>query len=737
MIGNLPIRAKLLLLFIILTIPLLVCSILFMLYSAKTENKAVVSEAVNNSVNMLEWQYKTLNRTGGAEQFQDILSNTDVGFDSMVFLLGPGGKLKAAGPKEQVSELQLQNEAIQKTFSNILKKQEGKLHLFEKQSGLHSYMVMYQRLEGASGSILAVMLPQEKLFSAAALINIKGGIISVCILIAVLIVWFIFSGKIVKPVQSVSRELKKLAEAKGNLSVSLEDSGSDEVGKLIDSFNSFLKQLNRDISEIRNSSVKFNFFSADIATSSYQLSQRAGEQADLMNGIVGVVERFKAKLSELSNGIHTLYSAISENMSLYRNLNENTAETRENITELERDIESTMKATKNGNSWMGSTLSEVSSLKVSMEDIHKNMAGIEERVKKIEEVLETITSISADTHVLATNASIEAARAGKEGEGFGVIAREIRNLSDSTQQAVEKIEQYTGAVSKSVKDTFVVSEEGANKAQTVRNVAENTKQSFSSIEDSIQKVKQTLKQVNEVFDKQQEVSDKISESSNSLEKTSADLNSIIDGQTEGYEHITKRIEDSAELSGHFAQSAKALYQLGKYLKVAQDQLSAVVERFTLGEVKTAEKKLRKEERGTLLYNLEVLDSDGNPYGYLADISKSGCLLLTEKKNIKKDSKYSIQVLPPMSEVLERDSIFFTIVVRSLSDTGNNYLKAGCQILHIDEKNTRQLDSLIKNFTIEHRLSDTMPSVYSSQKADLEKEQVAEDLEVVEELEEVD
>lgn len=54
-------------------------------------------------------------------------------------------------------------------------------------------------------------------------------------------------------------------------------------------------------------------------------------------------------------------------------------------------------------------------------------------------VVEFITGLASQTNLLGLNASIEAARSGKEGLGFNVVANEIRNLSTSSAEAVQQI----------------------------------------------------------------------------------------------------------------------------------------------------------------------------------------------------------------------------------------------------------------------------------------------------------
>ncbi len=71
-------------------------------------------------------------------------------------------------------------------------------------------------------------------------------------------------------------------------------------------------------------------------------------------------------------------------------------------------------------------------------------------VNQIEVLTKDILSISSSTDFIAINASIEASRAGENGKGFAVIAREIRELADSCSETANHIrevsEVVTGAV---------------------------------------------------------------------------------------------------------------------------------------------------------------------------------------------------------------------------------------------------------------------------------------------------
>lgn len=61
--------------------------------------------------------------------------------------------------------------------------------------------------------------------------------------------------------------------------------------------------------------------------------------------------------------------------------------------------------------------------------------------KNIQNVTNVIKSVADKSNMLGLNASIEAARAGEFGRGFNVVAREIREMSETSKTNVKKIEE--------------------------------------------------------------------------------------------------------------------------------------------------------------------------------------------------------------------------------------------------------------------------------------------------------
>ena len=115
---------------------------------------------------------------------------------------------------------------------------------------------------------------------------------------------------------------------------------------------------------------------------------------------------------------------------------------------------------------LGESLNEISAvsqeLAASASEIHVNedqlnvrINSVDNLVKRIIEVLGFIKKIAEETKMLGLNAAIEAARAGELGKGFGVVADEIRRLSDESKNTVNEVKILIDQIKEEVRETTI------------------------------------------------------------------------------------------------------------------------------------------------------------------------------------------------------------------------------------------------------------------------------------------
>ncbi len=111
----------------------------------------------------------------------------------------------------------------------------------------------------------------------------------------------------------------------------------------------------------------------------------------------------------------------------------------------------------------------------------KDMKDIEESSNQISKIIKVINDIAFQTNILALNAAVEAARAGDAGQGFAVVAEEVRNLAQKSSEAAKNTSEI-------IEKNIQLSTKGAN-------VSEEVKESLDDIIIEIEKVNKLVAEI--------------------------------------------------------------------------------------------------------------------------------------------------------------------------------------------------------------------------------------------------
>lgn len=206
----------------------------------------------------------------------------------------------------------------------------------------------------------------------------------------------------------------------------------------------YLSPLKKLTLNIENLSV--TSFDNPIYMKTFQNSQR--EFAIIENSLNQYIRKTANIIERLQNFFRQLKDISKENLKLSLDFENSVNAEASAIEEISATlVESSASILNISNSTHSSaerlsTSAEKAKASFNLIDqITSSITDISEQSKKIQNALSLIYDVTNETEMLAMNASIEAAKAGEFGKGFSVVANEIRELAEKSQESVSEIDE--------------------------------------------------------------------------------------------------------------------------------------------------------------------------------------------------------------------------------------------------------------------------------------------------------
>ncbi|PKM93703.1 MAG: hypothetical protein CVU84_14060 [Firmicutes bacterium HGW-Firmicutes-1] len=286
---------------------------------------------------------------------------------------------------------------------------------------------------------------------------------------------------------------------------------------------SFKKKLDHELQGLLSF---FHMLSKDIEQSVELTNQIAFDVSEMMYGVENQSETVK-NYSEIGNKMKTQVFTVTNS-----------------IDATYGHVKNTKYETQQGNQVVISAINQMAKLQESTYNVIEAIGKLVGSSEQIGKITTTIKEISDQTNLLALNASIEAARAGREGFGFAVIAQEIRKLSEQTHQAANQISILISTNKKDIQNVNVALNttrddvsESIHLVDSAGLLFENISNLITRTSEEVDEVMLSTKQVEEETDSIQESIEQVVTTSNIMEQEAQSIFANIQQQVSAAEHI--------------------------------------------------------------------------------------------------------------------------------------------------------------------------------------------------------
>lgn len=312
----------------------------------------------------------------------------------------------------------------------------------------------------------------------------------------------------------------------GDLSVSLDAEGNDDMSKLFLGFNNTVSTIRELVTKVQDSVAATASASSQISASAEEMAVGAREQTNQTSEVAGAVE----------------------------DMTQTILDTNRNTIQATKAAETAGARAREGGKVVGDTIVGMNKIAEVVAKSADTVFVLGQNSDKIGEIIQVIDDIADQTNLLALNAAIEAARAGEQGRGFAVVADEVRKLAERTTKATKEIADMIKKIVVDTKEAVESMKQGKAEVESGKSLAVHAEEVLKTIVTEAETVKSLINQVAIASNDQSNKAEQIS-------KNIALITNVAQESATGIQQIAHTADDLNKLTENLQQLVQ-MFHLG-------------------------------------------------------------------------------------------------------------------------------------------------------------------------------
>jgi methyl-accepting chemotaxis protein len=212
------------------------------------------------------------------------------------------------------------------------------------------------------------------------------------------------------------------------------------------------------------------------------LAEQLGETARQLDQAAGTIH---GVTSQQASRADQQAGVVADGNTVLLNFRQVAAQARAKAERMTALAQQAVAISEQGRETVAAALVAMQESRDSMQRVGQTIAQLALYLRRISQIIASVSDVATQSNFLALNAQIEAARAGEHGRGFAVVADQIRDLAEQSREATGDVRAVLREIQRAVATAVNASEEGANGVEVGLREAEAAGQVIAQMYETI------------------------------------------------------------------------------------------------------------------------------------------------------------------------------------------------------------------------------------------------------------